>query len=83
MMSVRQMADAVAVRQFKQDGLRAIDAEYRGQFLYLYFLGPASGENVPMPKYFQTHWMELDCGDEENAHRNMEKLLGPSPDFSA
>lgn len=79
MISVRQMADDAAIRQFKQDGLRAIDAEYKGQFLYLYFLGPAAGEDVPLPRFFQTHWMELDCGSEENARRSMEKLLPPSP----
>lgn len=67
MMTVRQMADAVAIRQFKKDGLTPVDAEHRGRFLYVYFLGAAGSDDLPSPRYFLAQTMELDCVTEENA----------------
>jgi len=82
MMNLRQMSDAVAVRQFKKDGLRLIDAEHRGRFLYIYFLGAAVNDDLPSPKYFLAQSMELDCVTEDDALKNMEYLRQGAPDFS-
>lgn len=75
MMSVRQISDAVAIRHFSRDRLRLIDAEYRGRYLYVYFLGAAGGEDQPAPKYFLAQTMELDCVTEDGARKNMKKLM--------
>ena len=82
MMSVRQMADAAALRQFREDRLRLLDAQSAGRFLYLSFVDAAGDEAAPETggSFIQT--MELGCVTEKEARQNMEKLMKARLKFS-
>ena len=76
MMSVRQMADAAALHQFREDRLRLIDAISMNRFLYLSFIDAAGDGDEAEPERGDSsiQTMELDCVTEKEARHNMEKL---------
>ena len=82
MMSVRQMADAAALHQFREDRLRVIDAKSVGRFLYLSFIDAAGDEAAPETEGSFVQTMELDCVTEKEARANMKKLLKTRAAFS-
>ncbi|HEU4839454.1 MAG TPA: hypothetical protein VFS88_08610 [Micavibrio sp.] len=75
------MADAAALRQFREDRLRVIDAKSAGRFLYLSFLD-AADDDAAEAEFSVVQTMELDCVTEKEALSNMKKLLKARAKFS-
>lgn len=69
MMSVRHGAAAVALRRFRDGGLRVIDTKSADRFLYLSFVGIAGDEAAPDTEASFVQTIELDCVTEKRRSR--------------
>lgn len=81
--TLRQLADAAAMQQLKQEPVRILDVSRDEHILRVQFLTAEAGPDCPAPCHFQAETIEFDCITALNAEFERQEILSLPPRFPA